>query len=200
MNLPQQIQSATYLSYTWGRSRSPGYAFKTPEKFDDGLREQITKLFGWMAYKQMANLTDASVVVGAPPRTTIKWGVQDHLDELLCAIEQVNFRVLRNVFAYKDDEILLADTTAAATIRDRPMIIVDNLLNTRRTVSKFATKLAEVGAAEIHLCILARWIDGSPEAIQVARDFRASICSNQPTHRTAPDRLTAREKRLLYTS
>ena len=178
MGLPSLIRSATYLSYSWGRSRSPCYAFKTRKNFDQALRDQITNLFGWMAHAQLSRLAETALVIGVPPRTTIKWGMENHLDDLLCAIEQVNFSVLRNVFEFEGDRLVLADMTAAAVIRDNPVIVVDNLLNSRRTVSKITAKLAEVGATEVHLCIMGRWIEGLPEAIRTAKEFRVSLCAD----------------------
>jgi hypothetical protein len=129
-----------------------------------------------MAHAQLSRLSDAAVVVGAPPRTTIPWGLGDHLDDLLCSIEQVNFRVLRNVFAYEGKQLVIADSTAADAVRNSPVIVVDNVFVKGRTVRNLATKLAEIGASEIHLCIMGRWLDGLPEAIRAAEEYRASIC------------------------
>jgi hypothetical protein len=175
--MPELVGSASYLSYTWGRSHSPAYAFKNRNRFDEELRQEIVRLFGWMAYTRFRHIGEAACVVGAPPRTTIQWGMQDHLDDLLLAIEQVNFCVLRNVFAFEDQRLVVADASAASMIRDTPIIIVDNLLNTRSTARKMAAKLRELGAAEIHLCIMARWIEGRFDAIGAVERYRDSLCA-----------------------
>src|SRR5687767_2295804 len=92
----RSIRSAAFLSYTWGHSRSPAYAFKAPGHFPEELRQQILRLFAWMAHKKYRHLADLAFVIGAPPRRSIAWGQGGHLDELLSAVEQANFRVLRN--------------------------------------------------------------------------------------------------------
>jgi hypothetical protein len=150
LNLQGQIRSAAFLSYTWGRSASPACAFKNREKFEPQWRNKITDLFGWMAHAQLTHLSDSAVVVGVPPRRTIKWGLQDHLADLLCAMEQVNVRVLRDALAFESGRLVVVNAAAAATIRDAPIIVVDNLLNTRGTVSNISNKLTELNASEVH--------------------------------------------------
>src|SRR5512147_2115060 len=56
--LQQYIRSSAFLSYTWGRSHSPAYAFKTRDHFDEGLRLRILKLFEWMAYSSYVHLSN----------------------------------------------------------------------------------------------------------------------------------------------
>jgi predicted amidophosphoribosyltransferase len=176
MNLSSRIHSASFLSYSWGRSASPAYAFKHPEKFKQPLRNKIMDLFGWMAQAHLAHLSDSAVVIGVPPQTTKEWRRDDHLDDLLCAIEQVNFRVSRNVLAYENERLVVADAPAAGAIRNKPVIVVDNAMNTRHTASNVADKLAELGASEVHLCIMTRLINDLPEVIQSVREFRTNIC------------------------
>jgi hypothetical protein len=73
LNLPREIRSGAYLSYTWRHSRSPAYAFKTRENFEQDLRDEITRLFGWMAHSRFSHMADSAFVIGVPPRTTLQW-------------------------------------------------------------------------------------------------------------------------------
>ena len=177
LGIPQLVRSSAFLSYTWGHSHSPAYAFKNRRNFDEELRREICRYFGWMAHARFRDMAGMAYVIGVPPRATIQWGMQDHLDDLLLAVEQTNFDVLRNVFAFENCRLVVADASAAARIRTRPIVIVDNLLNTGRTAHKMAAKLRELGAAEIHLCIMARWIEGRPDDIVATERHRASLCA-----------------------
>ncbi|MCX6599646.1 MAG: phosphoribosyltransferase family protein [Acidobacteria bacterium] len=163
------------MSYTWGRSKSPAYLFKNRGAFDNDLRSAVLKLFGQMARFTFGALSDDAIVIGAPPRTTKKWGKDDHLDDLLCAVEQENLTVLRKVLAYEGDEIRVADTHAIQEMRGKPVIIVDNTVVTGETVGSIAGLLRSQGASEVHLCIMSRYIDGMPDAIEAAQVYRREI-------------------------
>ncbi|MBI3473726.1 MAG: hypothetical protein HY013_20415, partial [Candidatus Solibacter usitatus] len=173
--------SAVFLSYTWGRSQSPAYAFKVRKDFDDGLRKHIIKAFGWLAYKAFSSVQDEAVVIGVPPRTTFQWGMQDHLNDLLLALEQTNFQILRRVLAFDQAatasfDLVVEDSENAQHLRGVPVILVDNLWNSGRTAVAVGRKLFELGAREVHLCIMGRWIEGYPEAIRAAIDYRHLVC------------------------
>lgn len=179
--------SAAFLSYTWGRSRSPAYAFKARRDFDDGLRKQIVKTFGWIAHGAFFKILRKAYVVGVPPRTTFQWGREDHLDDLLSGLEhQLNLRVLRQVLAFSENtrkprtaaDIKVKNDEAAQLIRGERVILVDNLWNSGQTALSVAAKIIELGAAEVHLCIMGRWLEGWPQAIKAASDYRQSVCPN----------------------
>jgi hypothetical protein len=176
LKMPEVVRSAVFLSYTWGHSRSPAYAFKTRKNFDEDLRQVIASWFGWMAHGRYRHLSDAACVIGAPPRRTKQWGLHDHLNDLLLAVEQVNFQVVRDVFAYEDDRIVIADAGAAQALRGRPIILVDNLMKSGSATRRVAAKLREIGAGELHLCMMARWIEGCQGAVNAAEEYRSTIC------------------------
>ena len=178
------FRPSAFLSYTWGgRSRSPAYAFKVRKDFDDGLRAVMAKLFGLMAWAKFGRILDQPCVVGVPPRQSRQWGMQDHLADLLCALEQVNFftsceasLLLRG--PHNKEKLTVVNADAGRLLRGRFVIVVDNLWNTGQTALGTASKLLESGAAEVHFYMMSRWISGDPQAIAIAKDFRAQACGD----------------------
>jgi len=181
---PLQLRSRTsaFLSYTWGRSRSPAYAFKVRKDFDEELRIAIAELFGFMAWSRFRQMSDEAVVIGVPPRRSFQWGMQDHLEPLLSAVEEVNFQVLRGVLAFSgsknDESLIFRDEHTVYLFRGKPVIIIDNLWKTGRTAMAVALKLLENGATGAHFCMMSRWIEGDAQAITLAKEYRAAACEN----------------------
>jgi len=125
-------------------------------------------------------MRDQAYVIGVPPRQSYQWGMQDHLDDLLCALEQVNFQVLRRVLGFdgprNKERLAVVDGDAMRLLRNRSVIIVDNTWNSGQTALGAASKLLESGVAEVHFCIMSRWISGDSRAIAVAEAYRAQAC------------------------
>jgi hypothetical protein len=120
-------------------------------------------------------------VIGVPPRRSFQRGMQDHLDDLLTAVEQANFEVVRDVLEFsgpKNYEALrFTDDGKIRVFRDKPVVVVDNLCNTGRTAISVARKLIENGATEANFCIMSRWIEGDTHANRIAKDYRETICA-----------------------
>ena len=179
MDASSAICRSSFLSYTWGRSRSPAYAFKVKKDFDPGLRESIVSLFSWLAHCSFRDIASSAVVVGAPPRRTYQWGTQDHLDDLPFAMECSNFEVIRDTFAFSgasQDPLVVANQESAARIRSAHVIVVDNLWNTGNTARAIAHKLLQLGATDVSVCIMSRWLEGDTQAIRRVQRHRDRMC------------------------
>jgi len=144
------VTSAASFSYTWGHSRSPAYAFKTRDKFDEGLRVEIARLFSWMVWRRFRNVLEDTYVVGVPPRRSFRYGTQSHLDDLLHAVEEVNIQVLHGLLAFdlstRPESLIVADSEKARRLPAARVVVIDNLWKTGGTARQVALKILELGA------------------------------------------------------
>ena len=134
-----------------------------------------------MAWSRFRDISDEAIVIGLPPRS-LRWRMQDHLDPLLTAVEEANFRVRRGVLAFRGPKnhegLFLTDQSAADDFRGKPVIIIDNLWKTGHTAMSVAHKLARNVAAGAHFCVMSRWIADNTQAIALAKEYRTAVCGS----------------------
>lgn len=176
--------SATFLSYTWGRSHSPAYAFKTRTNFEEDLRRAIVAAFNQLANAVFDAGNELDYIVPVPPNKSFQWGQQYHLNDLIVGLESVlRPPALWRAVALqrkpgKAGDVGIWEKDDADKLRGARVLLVDNTWVSGATILGVAAKLAELGAKEVHLLLMSRWLNESRDfnAIKMVQQYRKDIC------------------------